>query len=97
MYVHTRFLFRINRLICIEGTGQSGSRSIHDCGAHRLCRVSCSDYSGKGKLKKCFQRLLFQILSPPSYWEAECMYKHVLSGIWLFDVFEVHSSRVYAF
>lgn len=57
-------LFCVNRLICVEGTGQPGSRGIHDCSGHRLCWVSCSDYSGKGKSKKCFQCGLSQILLP---------------------------------
>ena len=64
MYVHVRSLFRMNRLICVEGTSQPGSRGIHERSGCRFCGVSSSDRSGKGEFKKCIQCYLLQIPLP---------------------------------
>ena len=64
MYAHVRSLFRMNRLICFEGTNQPGSRGIHERGGNRCRGVSGSDRSGKGKSKKCFQCCLLQTFFP---------------------------------
>jgi hypothetical protein len=47
MYAHVRSLFRMNRLICVQGTSQPGSRGIYERGGSRFCGVAGSDCSGK--------------------------------------------------
>jgi hypothetical protein len=64
MYAHVRSLFRMNRLICVQGTSQPGSRGIYERGGSRFCGVAGSDCSGKGEFKKSFQSRLLQIFVP---------------------------------